>query len=372
MRVNTGVIFMPLVSVLLPTYSRNASGYLRDAIMSVLEQDMPDFELFVVDDGSVDDSASTISDIAAKDSRVRHVRFEENIGLPAFTCGFAFRQTSGEFIAWQFDDCVWKPDLLSSLIEVAKCNPDAGMVYAQAQMNLGDSSSILGEVFDRETLLQRNIIPNCSTLIRRSVFLKTGWFDPSVLLKRVCDYDMWVRISQGFELLFLEKVLAVENGMSLPDSLGNSVTLYASLAKKYQECNRTSYLQIQNIDNWDPYKASEWMDELEKEQFAQILFEHFLRIKKYKKAVSMVCETLPAKFIGGGVDVTGYGPDILQEVFVWYIGRLNEGKQRRETELCEYISNQANYIENQQSYIDRQHKMISDLQLKASEDDAQG
>jgi glycosyltransferase involved in cell wall biosynthesis len=358
------VNFMPLVSVLLPTYSRNASGHLRNAIMSVLEQDMPDLELFVIDDGSVDGSAATISEIASNDTRVHHLRFEENVGLPALTCGEAFRRSKGEFIAWQFDDCVWKPDLLSTLIQVAGEHPDSGMVYGQAQMNAGTSSSILGEAFDRETLLQRNIIPNCSTLIRREVFLKAGWLDPSVILKRICDYDMWIRVSEHFNITFFEKVVAIENGLSLPDSLGNSVTLVSSLAQKYREQDRTAYLQIENINAWNPYATSEWMDESEKEQTAQVICEHFLRTKKYPKAVSTVCEILPSKFSAVPVDEVGGSTRMTENVFAWYIDKLNEAKQKREVEAVEYIRNQSKYIEDQHAYIDRQHQMIHDLQAE--------
>lgn len=352
---------MPLVSVLLPTYSRNASDYLRNSIMSVLDQDMPDFELFVVDDGSVDGSAATIAEIAAQDSRVHHVRFEQNVGLPALTCGEAFRRSKGEFIAWQFDDCVWKPDLLSSLIKVARDNPDSGMVYGQAQMNAGSSTSILGEAFCREVLLQRNIIPNCSTLIRREVFLKAGWLDPSVILKRICDYDMWIRAAKHFDITFLEKVVAVENGLSLPDSLGDSVTLMSSLAQKYREHDRTSYLMIENIENWNPYGSSEWMDEVETEQFAQVVCEHLLRTKKYSKAVSTVRELLPKMFDGSLADNVNNANQLTENVFAWYIDRLNEARHKREFEAQEYIRGQDKYIEDQHAYIDRQHKMIHDL-----------
>ena len=360
---------MPLVSVLLPTYSRNASNYLRNAIMSVLEQDMRDLELFVIDDGSVDGSAETIAEIASMDPRLHHVRFEENVGLPALTCGEAFRRSQGEFIAWQFDDCVWKPDLLSSLIKVARDNPDSGMVYGQAEMNAGDSTSIFGEIFDREVLKQRNIIPNCSTLIKREVFLTAGWLDPSVILKRICDYDMWIRAAEHFEITFLEKVVAVENGLSLPDSLGNSVTLMSSLAKKYREQDRTTYLNIDNIEAWNPYAASEWMDDLEKEQVAQLVCEHLLRTKKYAKAVSTVCELLPNKFGSMVNGESGSDARLTENVLAWYIDKLNEQRQKREKEAQEHIRRQDQYIVDQHAYIERQHQMIYELQARVPEKD---
>lgn len=353
---------MPLVSVLLPTFNRNASGYLRNAIESVLAQEMSDLELFVIDDGSIDGSATTIAEIASTDPRVHPVRFDANVGLPALTCAEAFRRSAGEFIAWQFDDCVWKPDHLLSLVQVARDNPASGMVYGQAQINTGVSTNILGEAFSREVLLERNIVPNCSALIRRDVFLHVGWLDPSVILKRICDYDMWIRISAHYDIKFLDKVVAVENGMALPDSLGNSVTLVSSLAKKYRAQDRTAYLQIENMERWQPFAAEEWMGEKDREQLAQIACEHFLRTKKYPQAVEVVGNLLPNKFISATEGDQANNTQVIERIFAWYIDKLNEAKQSREAETQAYISKQAQYIEDQHVYIERQHRMIRDLQ----------
>ena len=91
---------MLIVSVLLPTYNRNDSGLLSNAINSVLSQDFSDLELLVCDDGSIDGSAETIRKFAEQDNRVKHIRFDENVGLPAYTTAVAFTQSIGQFIAW--------------------------------------------------------------------------------------------------------------------------------------------------------------------------------------------------------------------------------------------------------------------------------
>lgn len=111
---------MPLVSVLLPTHARNKSGLLSKAISSVLAQDFSDFELFVIDDGSSDGSVETIQEFCNLDKRVRHIRFEENVGLPALTAAHALKQSSGKYIAWQFDDCTWMSNHLIDLVEAAQ------------------------------------------------------------------------------------------------------------------------------------------------------------------------------------------------------------------------------------------------------------
>jgi glycosyltransferase involved in cell wall biosynthesis len=64
----------PLVSVILPTYCRAQSGHLRKAIETVLAQGFEDFELIIVDDGSVDGSSAILRDYTQRDTRVRTLR----------------------------------------------------------------------------------------------------------------------------------------------------------------------------------------------------------------------------------------------------------------------------------------------------------
>src|SRR6185436_20296041 len=69
---------MPAVSVIMPAY--NVEPYVADAIRSVLAQTFDDFELVVVDDGSVDGTAGVVAGLAESDPRVRLVR-QPNRGL---------------------------------------------------------------------------------------------------------------------------------------------------------------------------------------------------------------------------------------------------------------------------------------------------
>ena len=270
---------MPLVSVLLPTHARNRSGLLSNAISSVLDQEFKDFELFVLDDGSSDGSAETIQEFCKRDNRVRHIRFEKNIGLPALTAAHAFIQSSGEYIAWQFDDCVWEKEHLSELVKIAQNQAEPVIVYGQAKVKTNNGELVLGDNYVASDLEFRNFIPNVSTLIDRRIFNEIGWFDPSVILKRVCDYDFWYRASKKFKFIYIPKVIATENGLILNDSLGNSVSLFGNLANKVIKSDRSQYLLISNINNWNPFACAKWMDDNDVGHLAYLTLEHFLRIK---------------------------------------------------------------------------------------------
>jgi glycosyltransferase involved in cell wall biosynthesis len=360
---------MALVSVLLPTFARNASGLLHQAIRSVLEQDMSDLELLVVDDGSVDGSASTIGEFVKKDGRVRHIRFDRNIGLPALTTAQAFRQSSGEYIAWQFDDCAWMPHHLSSLLAVAKHKPDAGIIYGQAVVKTRNAIREFGEAFNREKMRSQNLIPNCSTLVLRKVYDTIGWADPSILLKRNNDYDLWVRASERFDLIFIQKAVAIEHGEDLEDSLGNSVSLLHDLAKKYMLTNRNEYLKIENMHNWKPFAPSEWMDQFEIEQFAFIAFEHFLRTCDFSEGLSVVQKLIPSRFEKMGTySDSALQTDLIFKILHWYYNNVKKLENITRKAIQELdTSNEAKqaYIKElhasvlaKQAYIDELHSSI--------------
>lgn len=81
---------MPILSIIVPVY--NAEEYLDNCIQSIINQTFQDWELILVDDGSIDHSGEMCERYAAKDSRiiVKHQKNQgqsvaRNIGLDIAT-----------------------------------------------------------------------------------------------------------------------------------------------------------------------------------------------------------------------------------------------------------------------------------------------
>ena len=109
-------------SVVVPLY--NKAPYIESALQSVLEQTMQDFEIIVVDDGSIDDGAELVS--AMGDSRIRLVR-QANGGVSrARNAGIEMAR--GEWVAFLDADDWLHPDYFASLIEAQQQHPDADVV----------------------------------------------------------------------------------------------------------------------------------------------------------------------------------------------------------------------------------------------------
>src|ERR1041384_7078965 len=97
----------PLVSVVIPTFNR--ARYLREAIDSVLNQTYPYWELIIVDDGSTDETQSTLETLA--DARV-HVLRRPHEGNVARARNVGLEQAQGRYVAFLDSDDRWMPSKL--------------------------------------------------------------------------------------------------------------------------------------------------------------------------------------------------------------------------------------------------------------------
>ena len=113
---------LPLVSVVMPAY--NAGPYIEQAIRSVLEQDYPNIELIVVDDGSKDGTPEAVE--ALFGDRVRVLR--QKNGGPAAARNLGIRASNGTLLAFLDADDVWLPGKLQAQVSYMLAHPDIGLV----------------------------------------------------------------------------------------------------------------------------------------------------------------------------------------------------------------------------------------------------
>ena len=118
----------PAVSVITIFY--NASLYLAEAIDSVLAQELQDFELLLVDDGSTDQSGDIARAYAARDpERIRYLRHPDglNHGMSA-TRNRGLQDARGEFVAFLDADDRWAPTKLGEQVEILRRLPEVDAV----------------------------------------------------------------------------------------------------------------------------------------------------------------------------------------------------------------------------------------------------
>lgn len=103
------------ISVIVPVY--NAEKYLVRCIESVLAQSLPDYELILIDDGSLDNSGLLCDDFAKRDERIRVIHQKNGGAAAARNAGLDI--SAGEWIAFIDSDDLVHPDYLRVLYETA-------------------------------------------------------------------------------------------------------------------------------------------------------------------------------------------------------------------------------------------------------------
>ena len=168
---------MPRVSVIIP--ARNAGSYIYDSLSSILKQSFSNFELIVVDDGSIDNTSEIVLNLSI-DKRVRLFKNPEG-GNMSSALNLAISHSYGEYLVRMDADDVALPNRLKTQVDFMDNNPDivAAGSYVRT-FGVGISRvwrfpTAPAEV-DAE-LLFRNPIAHPSTIIRKDAIRRVNGYD---------------------------------------------------------------------------------------------------------------------------------------------------------------------------------------------------
>jgi len=248
----------PKVSVLLPTFRRGKSGLFRRCVKSILAQTLEDIELIIIDDGSTDGTAEQIEDFQDLDGRVSCLRHTKNIGLPAVSEYEGFLKARADMLSFAFDDVMFNEDALEKLLEQSEEAPHA-VVWGHIEWSHFDPGtgqivrSRLGMERSQGALRVFNFIPNCAVLMPRRIVEDVGFYDPHVGMARICDWDLWCRVSERYELKFVDVAVGLEDGPISGDSVGSTYTLDSAAADEWMRLERNEKLRPQNLGEYDVF-----------------------------------------------------------------------------------------------------------------------
>jgi glycosyltransferase involved in cell wall biosynthesis len=186
----------PLISII--TAVRNGADYLRPLIESVLQQDYPNVEHIIIDDGSSDGGA-TVEILQC----YSHLRWwsRENKGQYA-TQNEGIAAARGEIIGIiSADDLYETPDTFSQIVQYWRDHPDCKMVYGKT-LRIDATGQLFPYQLDvtgkypRDWLRYILFIQHCSLFIAREMIARNDiWFDPT--FKYAGDWDWIIRLSKA-------------------------------------------------------------------------------------------------------------------------------------------------------------------------------
>lgn len=242
-------LIKPEVTVILPTFRRAKQGTFEKAVESVINQKYFNWELIIVDDSSTDGTEDLIRFYMDLDNRINTIRNTYNLGLPAISQYEAYKKARGQYIAFIFDDNIWSEDhLLLSMKNMIKNN--VKVTYGIAR--LFSNNDVYEDIeLSLENLPIHNCIGNGSVVLHREVFETVGMYDPHLALTRLCDWDLWLRIYKKYLIFKIDKVVTSEYGVSLSDSLGNTLKMNLWVAYEQMQTNRKEQLLPKNFEDYD-------------------------------------------------------------------------------------------------------------------------
>ena len=174
---------LPRVTVIVPLYQKAAT--VSRTVGSILSQRFEDFELIVVDDGSVDDGPRIVAEF--DDPRVSLIR-QNNAG-PGAARNRGIRAARGTYVAFLDADDTWRSDYLERMVAALDAAPEA----AAASCAFATDQGSLVPLWRRRGLRDGTVavdpgtrpafvvalvafLSPCTTMIRRDAALRLGGF----------------------------------------------------------------------------------------------------------------------------------------------------------------------------------------------------
>lgn len=173
---------IPLITIYIPT--RNRSKQLRLAIESVQRQTFSNLEIFVVDDGSTDDTPSIMKELASIDHRITYIRNESSLGA-CNARNKAIHASKGEFVTGLDDDDEFTPRHLENLVAywtlLTLTSIPTACIFVQFQLRGENGSTESGKrgSVHADELLDFNHVGN-QIFAPRATYIGAGLFDESM------------------------------------------------------------------------------------------------------------------------------------------------------------------------------------------------
>jgi glycosyltransferase involved in cell wall biosynthesis len=250
------------ISCIIPNY--NHEKYLDERILTVLNQNLNQFECIFLDDGSSDSSTSIFKKYLKIDPRLHGYFNSSNSGSTFYQWNKGVALAKTNLIAIQESDDASHPELFSSLHDVITRDSNIVLVFSQSYV-VDSSSKVLGLweytdldfstsfvmdgiEFINRFLIHGNRIPNASAvLFRKDVFDLVGGANP--IFKANGDWLLWLMMLCHGKIAYISRPLNMYRRHKNSVTFKNNSVSSANYIEMYSMSLRKEYLKYLNTLN---------------------------------------------------------------------------------------------------------------------------
>jgi teichuronic acid biosynthesis glycosyltransferase TuaG len=188
-----------IVTIIMPAY--NAEKYIAESIGSILIQTYTNWELIVVDDGSIDNTKTIVESFSANDKRVKYI-YQVN-GRQGKARNTGIENSLGKYIAFLDADDLWHPEKLEKQIICIE-ETGADIVFAgchifeeSTESNLQEyytPTGFITKFYNSELFFKMNPVPILTVLVRKECLHAVGCFTEEYRLQNAEDYHLWIKL----------------------------------------------------------------------------------------------------------------------------------------------------------------------------------
>lgn len=233
---------MDKVSVIIPCYKQ--ASFLSEALQSVVSQTYENWECFIVDDGSPDDTKEIAEKWCNKDSRIHYLN-QQNGGLSSAR-NFGIQNAKSDFILTLDADDKYEKTFIEKALKIFDENSKIGVVSSWVVRFKDDKEIAIIKPNGKtiEDFLFQNAC-NGTSLFRKKCWLEVGGYDEK-MKKGYEDWDFYIRVcSIGWQVYVIPEPLFYYRqhtfSMRLDAYANHDVAIKKYLYAKHKELYQNNY-----------------------------------------------------------------------------------------------------------------------------------
>jgi glycosyltransferase involved in cell wall biosynthesis len=198
-------------SIIIPTF--NSSKYIKNTLESVINQTYKNYEIIIVDDGSIDNTKNVIYEFFKSANNIKYRLIEQKNSGAGSARNNGINNAKFDWIAFLDSDDLWEFDKLKRINDYINQNKNynffchnESFIMLNGTKSINDYSKKFNYKKSLTTqLFKNNFFSTSAVVVSKKILINYYGFDNS--FKSAQDYELWLRMSPSLNVVFVKEVL---------------------------------------------------------------------------------------------------------------------------------------------------------------------